>query len=124
MSILRVVGIANDVVDRFATHERMRHACFTVKHRAKIPKLPDQFTLEHPLLASVGPSLKCIYPADVAHVRLDTFDMKLILQADRQSVQRPRWSLVSGIVCIEPFRVLDSCIEEYLMQTVDLVEDG
>lgn len=52
----------------------------------------------------------CVYP----------FDMKLILQGDRQTVQRPDWLLVLGIILVEFFGRGDGGIKEDLVKAVNL----
>lgn len=52
---------------------------------------------------------------------LHAFDVKLIFQADRKTVQWANWFLVLRKVCIKAFGGLNGRIEEYFMQTVDLL---
>ena len=46
--------------------------------------------------------------------------MKLILQTHWQPMQRSNWAFFCGKILIEVFRILDSYVEEGLMQAIRL----
>ena len=56
----------------------------------------------------------------VAHVRLNTPDVKLVLQGNRQAVQRPYRLLVRLKMGVQTSRIFERGIEENLMQAVEL----
>jgi hypothetical protein len=60
----------------------MRHAGFTIKHRTRIPQKSHHFALIHLLFPRTLLPLKSSNPAHIPHARLDTFDVKLVLEGD------------------------------------------
>lgn len=70
--------------------------------------------------ARVLVALVCSDPADISHGGIITFYMKLIFQADGQSVQWTYWFSVFLQIIIELVCPLECLIEENLMETVIL----
>lgn len=46
--------------------------------------------------------------------------MELILEGDRKAMERTDWGIVLGVVVVELLRVCKCCIEEYLVEAINL----
>ncbi len=59
-------------------------------------------------------------PSDVAHRRIKTLDVELILQADRKAMERAEGSLVVGVVGVEGSCELKGSVKEDFVEAVIL----
>jgi hypothetical protein len=118
-AVLGVERVADDVVDRLAAHERVRHRRLDVEHRAQRAQLPHHLRLVDVLARVALLALEGADPAHVAHGRLHVLHMELILEAHGEAVERPEGFLLR-VQGVEALGVFDGRVEEDLVQAICL----
>lgn len=98
----------------------MRYTRLAIEDRSEITQLRDHFAFENFLFARALLTLESPDPPDIAHGCLDALYVELILQTDRQAVQRTDWFLVFRKVLVQGFGMLGGGVEECFVQTVGL----
>lgn len=90
-------------------------------HLKNQPEIPSQiWTRSKSLISSnFRVTIESTY-TNISHGCLNTFDMKLILQTDWQSMKRTNRLPMLGIILIQFLSIGNSSIEENLMETSDL----
>src|SRR5271155_3558603 len=86
ISVLRIPCVSNDVVDSLPTHQSMWHTSLAVKYSTKGSELADHlaFICAYPMIVLL--TLKSANPTNISHGCFDIFDVKLIFQADWNTV--------------------------------------
>lgn len=123
---MRVQRLADNIVLGLAEQKSLWEAGFAVQDSAKRKELCGDLTLDLMGLAGILDAQIGADPTDIPHGSVNTLDVELILEADREAMQRPDGlAAILGEISVELFGSLKCLAEENLVEAViNLVSDS